>query len=115
VITDTYGFTPDPSGYDAIVLSYFHLPASERRAIYRMLAGWLNPGGHIILEAFSKGQLEKKSGGPKDPDWLFSKQDLSEDFSSLEIISCEETETVLDEGMYHQGLASVVRLSALKS
>jgi hypothetical protein len=114
MVTEAYGFNPDPAGYDAIVLSYFHLPTAERKAIHLLLSDWLKPGGRIILEAFSKEQFGKTSGGPKDRDWLFSKNELAVDFSSLQIQSCEEVETVLSEGIYHRGKASVVRLTAIK-
>ncbi|WJJ92693.1 class I SAM-dependent methyltransferase [Neopusillimonas aromaticivorans] len=51
--------------YDAVVLTYVHLPAECRQAIHQNLARALRPGGVLVLEAFSPDQLAKTSGGPK--------------------------------------------------
>jgi len=76
---------------------------------------WLKPGGYIILEGFSKNQLNKNSGGPKDSSWLFSPQELTSDFQGLHVLLNEEKERVLDEGLLHQGLAFVVQFYAQKN
>jgi SAM-dependent methyltransferase len=113
-LCDALDFEPEPEGYDMIVLTYFHLPSTLRKTIYPRFADWLKPGGMILLEAFSKKQLGNASGGPKDPDWLFSLEDLKTDLDVLQFQTAEETQTVLSEGIYHQGAAEVVRLKANK-
>jgi hypothetical protein len=45
---------------------------------------------------------------------LFSRAELENDFSSLSSFLITETEYVLNEGKYHQGLASVIRLTGKK-
>jgi len=96
--------------FDVIALSYFHLPPELRLKFHQKCMSWLKPGGHIILEGFSKNQLGKNSGGPKDQSWLFSAQELSSDFQGLHVLFNEEKERILDEGPLHQGLANVVQL-----
>ena len=95
--------------FDVIALSYFHLPHELRLKFHQKCMEWLKPGGYIILEGFSKNQLDKNSGGPKDPSWLFSPQELTSDFQGLHVLLNEEKERVLDEGPLHQGLAAVVQ------
>lgn len=70
----------------------------------------LKPGGKVILEAFSKNQLSKESGGPKQADMLYSMEELREDFADLNIDFLEELDINLSEGMHHQGTGSLVRL-----
>ena len=101
--------------FDVIALSYFHLPPELRPKFHQKCMSWLKPGGYIILEGFSKNQLDKNSGGPKDPSWLFSKQELTSDFQGLHVLLNEEKERVLDEGLLHQGLAFVVQFYAQKN
>ncbi len=101
--------------FDAIALSYFHLAPELRLKFHQKCMSWLKPGGHIILEGFSKNQLGKNSGGPKDQSWLFSPQELTSDFQGLHVLLNEEKERVLDEGPLHQGLAFVVQFYAQKN
>jgi hypothetical protein len=54
------------------------------------------------------------SGGSKDPDLLFSTADLVTDFSDLTILMNRELQVVHDEGAFHSGDASVIRLVAVK-
>jgi 2-polyprenyl-3-methyl-5-hydroxy-6-metoxy-1,4-benzoquinol methylase len=101
--------------FDVIALSFFHLPPELRLKFHQKCMEWLKPGGYIILEGFSKNQLDKNSGGPKDPSWLFSKQELTSDFQGLHVLLNEEKERVLDEGPLHQGLAAVVQFHGQKN
>jgi 2-polyprenyl-3-methyl-5-hydroxy-6-metoxy-1,4-benzoquinol methylase len=100
--------------YDAIGLIYVHLPSEERSVFHQKIIDSLAPGGTIILEAFSKKQLNYHSGGPKAIEQLYSVSDLRNDFKSIDIIELKELEIVLNEGPFHQGKASVIRLFAKK-
>ena len=100
--------------FDVIALSFFHLPPDLRIALHQRCVTWLKPGGRIILEGFNKGQLGKSSGGPKQVDWLFSSQELAEDFKGLTVQINEEKDRLLDEGPLHQGLASTLQFVGVK-
>ncbi len=99
--------------FDVIALSFFHLPPDLRKAFHQRCVTWLKPGGRIILEGFNKSQLGKTSGGPKQVDWLFSSQELAEDFKGLTVQINEEKDRLLDEGPLHQGIASVIQFTAI--
>jgi len=100
--------------YDCIALIYVHMPKEKRRTVHRKLMKFLNPGGSIILEGFSKDQIDKTSGGPKNIDMLFSQQELKDDFEGLTINTLVEREVLLNEGEFHKGEASIIRLVATK-
>lgn len=100
--------------YDAIALIYLHLPSEVRAQYFSKLPDILNPGGKIILELFSKGQLGKNSGGPNNIDLLYSLEDVISDFIKLDFVLLEENEIVLDEGKLHSGPASVIRFIGQK-
>jgi SAM-dependent methyltransferase len=107
---DLADWAPDPQAWDAVVLSYVHLPSAIRRSAHRRLAAGLKPGGCLILEAFHPGQLGFDSGGPKDVDMLYTLAQLRADFDGqLEELLGWEGEIVLDEGPGHQGPARVTR------
>ncbi|MGB5194053.1 MAG: class I SAM-dependent methyltransferase [Polyangiales bacterium] len=102
----------EPRAYDAVALIFAHKPERLRRAVHRKLASALKPGGHLFLEAYSKEQLAYGTGGPPNEQLLYTLDDLREDFSDLDILELEQVEAEIHEGLYHTGLASVVRLIA---
>jgi hypothetical protein len=105
--------------FDAIALIYAHFPAAVKSAIHKDLAEYLKVGGLIIFEAFGKNNLELKKldpaiGGPDDIDMLFSMNELIADFPNFQIIQLQEVEVQLQEGLYHNGIGSVVRFVGRK-
>lgn len=105
--------------FDAIALIYAHFPADIKSRLHRELDAYLRPGGILIFEAFSKKHLEylaknEKVGGPKDIASLFSIEEIHADFSNYEIIELKEIEITLNEGLYHNGEASVIRFTGRK-
>lgn len=98
-----------PEQFDAVVLTFFHLSPELRNRFHRHVVDSLRSGGRIILEGFSTQQLGKPSGGPRDRDWLFTREIIENDFHQLVSEISLETDYVLDEGLYHQGEGSVVR------
>jgi 2-polyprenyl-3-methyl-5-hydroxy-6-metoxy-1,4-benzoquinol methylase len=102
------------ASFDVVALIFVHLPSEKRKAVLRRLTKFLKPGGTLILEGFSKEQLQFASGGPKDEDMLFSVAELEDDFADLMIMEISRHLLTIDEGSHHRGDASVVRLVARK-
>ncbi len=100
--------------YDAIGLIYVHMEPTVRATFHKKCVNALKPGGVLILEAFSKDQMNNTSGGPKDVSMLHSIETLRKEFEGLQISLCKEEDTFLDEGKFHSGIADVVRFVATK-
>lgn len=100
--------------FDCIVLIFAHMNPVKREVYHKKLISFLKTGGILILEGFSKNQINNKTGGPRDIDMLFSKKELESDFSSLSELETTETEIHLNEGQFHQGIASVIRVLGIK-
>jgi hypothetical protein len=107
-------FDPGTVLFDCIALIYFHPPVHFRSAFHLKALTWLKPGGKLIVEAFAKEQIKEQSGGPKDPDMLFSKEELVSDFGSLTNLNIETASIWLNEGRYHSGQARVIRVTGQK-
>ena len=99
-----------PEEFDAVVSIFLHFPSTLRPVIHRKMYETLKPGGVLIMEAFTKDQLQYPSGGPPIEDALFSAELLQQDFSHANIETLEESVVELAEGKYHVGPGSVVRL-----
>ena len=102
------------ASFDLISLLFFHLPEDLRAFAHPQFTRALKPGGVLLAELFSKNQLGKSSGGPKDAGMLYDTEGLRNDFKDLDIRYLAEENIQLGEGKYHVGEASVVRLLAVK-
>lgn len=100
--------------FDCIVLIFAHFHPFERIFFHNRLLSFLKPGGAVILEGFSKKQMQFSSGGPRNFEMLFSKEEIESDFTTLTTIKIEESEVILNEGRFHQGPASVIRMVGMK-
>lgn len=100
--------------FDCIAVIFLHLHPEERISFHSKMLKLLKPGGIFLLEGFSKKQMERNTGGPKNINMLFSREELLNDFSSASICTIEEAEVKLNEGSYHQGIASLIRVIAVK-
>ena len=107
-------WNPEPDQYDCIALIFVHLPDGLRQQVHRAAIKALQPGGTLILHAFTINQLPRTSGGPKTAELLFSKELLEQDFKNIDLIELKETQVELEEGQLHQGLADVVQLIGRK-
>ncbi len=108
-----------PEQFDAIALIYAHFPNELKSSYHKAFAAQLRQGGIVIFEAFSKRQVDynsknEKVGGPKDPAMLASIEEIRADFDNFDIIELEEREIELSEGLYHNGLGSVIRFVGRK-
>lgn len=100
--------------YDVIALIYVHLPAAIREPFHKRLVESLEPGGYIIMEAFSKKQAGNLTGGPTDTSLLYSAAEIEKDFSALDISLCDEEDIELAEGELHSGKATIIHFIGRK-
>ena len=107
-------FEAESDSYDAIALIYCHLQPDIRYDFFTKLVESLAPGGILFLEVFRKEQHELKSGGPGDPELLYSAEQLASGFNQLSQLNIIPETVWLDEGAGHQGEAKVVRLVGKK-
>lgn len=105
--------------FDAIALIYAHFPAKIKSLYHKTFDKYLKSNGTIIFESFSKKHIayvtaNENVGGPKDIESLFSIDEIKSDFPNYEIIELVEKEIELNEGLYHNGIGSVIRFIGRK-
>lgn len=103
------------NSFDCVVLIFAHFPPELRILYHHNTIKLLKPGGTIILEGFSKNQINKNTGGPKNIRMLYSENELKNDFRLLNIKFIRELDKQLREGPHHDGKASVIQLVAEKN
>lgn len=102
----------EENSFDIIALVYTH--TNNREALHKKMLNYLKPGGILIIEGFSKEQIEYNTGGPGRIDMLYSTEEIDTDFIELTEKTCGVEEVILDEGPYHSGKASVLRFVGKK-
>ena len=68
-----------PQVFDLVVMSYLQLPETERRSAVAAAARALRPGATMIVVAHDSANLERGSGGPKDPAVLYTPDAIEAD------------------------------------
>ena len=113
-VVDLSNYSPAHGVYRSIVYIFAHLPSAIRRNLYPLLERTLPTGGIILMEAYSEAQLKLETGGPKDLDMLMSAEKISRELPGFEPIVLREIDREVNEGTFHNGLASVVQFIGRK-
>ena len=109
---DLQDYDATPGSFDVITSIFVHLPASLRAKIHKSVVGWLKPGGFFLLEAYAPDQIERGTGGPKDPSLLASLEVIIGELTGLQIEHQAALVRNVSEGRLHTGQASVVQVLA---
>jgi hypothetical protein len=104
-----------PAGFfDALVLSYVHVPTALKASVLHTQKTFLKEGGLLIFEGFSVNNLPLRAanpqiGGPDNVDMLYSVEEIANLFEGVPNLRVWEEEVELSEGKYHVGKAIVIR------
>jgi SAM-dependent methyltransferase len=111
VLTDDWSTDPwAVKPWDTVVLCFAHLEPEDAAVMHARVAACLAPGGHLLLNSFSKAQLGRTSGGPPRLDWLHDLEELRGQFPGVVFDHAVEREVELGEGVAHQGKAMVIEM-----
>lgn len=87
VLADARVWSPDDEGYDLVLASFVHLPGVLERA-----AGWLRPGGRLVVVGHAVRNLTEGVGGPSDVRLLHDRETLTAvaERAGLRVERCDE-------------------------
>ncbi len=101
--------------FDVVVAIFFQFCApSARQKIFAGIKRTLKPGGLLLLEGYGLGQLQYKSGGPSEPDRLYTRALLEQAFADFSSVEITEYDSELQEGSRHSGMAALIDLVGRK-
>ena len=103
-----------PGFFDALVLSYVHVPTALKASVLHTQKTFLKEGGLLIFEGFSVNNLPLRAanpqiGGPDNIDMLYSVEEVQQLLEPFQNLKVWEEEVTLSEGKYHVGNAKVIR------
>jgi SAM-dependent methyltransferase len=113
VLADLTDYDFGEQAWSVVASIFLHLPADKRRAVNRRAVEALQPGGVFVFEGYGKDQLKYGTGGPKDLALLYDLADLRADFDGppVQVVHEFSGERLVQEGVRHTGLASVVQVT----
>ncbi len=101
--------------YDAVVAIFIQFASPlQRGPLFARMAAALKPGGLLLMQGYTPGQLEYKTGGPAQVEHLYTAQLLRQSFADLELLHLQEHEDVLEEGSGHVGRSALIDLVGRK-
>lgn len=90
-VADVTAWEP-PEPVDLVLAAYLQLPERVLDGVLRRAAGWLVPGGHLLVLGHDRANLERGHGGPQDPDVLHDAQMLAAAADGLEVLDLEQVQ-----------------------
>lgn len=91
---DLLTYQPEPDAFDLVLVVYLHLVADARRAVLRMAAGAVAPGGLLFVVAHDSTNLTHGVGGPQDPAVLYTAEDIVADLAGCGLQIIQRAEAV---------------------
>jgi SAM-dependent methyltransferase len=106
-LADLTIYRPEPQAYDLVCLFYLHLPKKDFHEILRRAADSLSPGGTLLVVGHDLRNLSEGSGGPRDPEILYTCQDLTTILAGLRIDFAGTEERAADHGVATEGCLQI--------
>jgi len=114
VHADLAKYSFEEESWDGIVSIFCHLPPELRKKVHRELIRALRPGGVLVLEAYTPGQLQLGTGGPPVREMMMELESLEAELQGLNFAHGKELERPVHEGKFHSGMGSVVQIVGIK-
>jgi SAM-dependent methyltransferase len=101
--------------FDVVVGIFFQfLPPGLRQRVFESIKRALKPGGLLLIEGYGLGQLKYNTGGPSEPERLYTRPMLQDAFAGLASLEIEEYDSALSEGDRHVGMSALIDLVGRK-
>ncbi|MFJ8353708.1 class I SAM-dependent methyltransferase [Bacillus paramycoides] len=101
--------------FDTAIMVFGHFHTDNQKMIFNKMIHTIKPDGIIMIEVYSKKQLNYGTGGPKDIDMLYNPIDILTWCEGHEVIHFFNGEQERMEGKGHTGLAHVIQVVIRKS
>jgi SAM-dependent methyltransferase len=108
IAADLADFDLGDSRWDAVLSLWVHVPRPLRESLHPRIARAVRPGGLFFLEHYHPRQLGYGTGGPPDPTWMLTLDELRRDFAPWHELHGVEKEREVWEGEYTHGGPSYV-------
>jgi SAM-dependent methyltransferase len=107
---DAVAWTPPARTYDLVCVFYLQLPPGERPIALAHAAAAVRPGGTLLVVGHDLLNLTEGSGGPTQPDVLFTPDDVVAEIGDLRIEKALRVRrAVAEPGVAREAIDALVR------
>ena len=112
---DLATWTWPTNAYDVIVGIFMQIWfPPERARIFSGIKQALRPGGLLLMQNYRTEQLKYRTGGPSEPERLYTRALLEETFGDFSSVDIKEYDSAISEGTGHVGMSALIDLVARK-
>lgn len=112
---DVTDWTWYQDSYDHVIGIMVQFADPDTRAkLFEDMKSAVKPGGHLMLHGYRPEQVVLGTGGPSDPDYMYTEEMLRAAFSDFEILELAEENRLIEDGVAHRGESALINLVARK-
>ncbi len=114
-LADIFKYSWPEAAYDVIAVVFIqYMNPYERTQVFAGIARALKPGGLLLLEGYTPKQVKYGTGGPKEPENMYTASILEGAFGGFSRIEMAIYDAELHEGAGHGGVSALIDLVAVK-
>lgn len=106
-IEDLTLYSPEPEAFDLVCIFYLHLPWEELSEVIRRASAALVPGGTLLVVGHDRSNLEEGTGGPQNPELLYTAEEITGVIGNLEIKEAGTQRHKVDHGSADQNAVQI--------
>jgi SAM-dependent methyltransferase len=96
IVADLHDYQPEPGGYDLVLIAYFQVSPKVRATVLGRAAAALAPGGTAFIVAHDLTNLTDGTGGPQDPEVLYTPEAVRAELPGLRILRAERVRRTVE-------------------
>jgi cyclopropane fatty-acyl-phospholipid synthase-like methyltransferase len=114
-VADVTSWRWPEAAFDVVVAIFVQVvfPA-ERAVFFKNLKRALKPDGLLLMQGYRTEQLTYRTGGPPEPERLYTRALLQEAFGDMAQLDIREHDSTICEGTAHVGMSALIDLVAQK-
>ena len=112
-VADVDAWTWPAERYDVVVAIFIQFaPPDQRQRLFARAFSALRPGGLLLLEGYGVEQLGYGTGGPPEPDQLYTEGQLRSELAAFAIERLDAYDVDVREGPAHSGMSALIDVVA---
>jgi SAM-dependent methyltransferase len=96
IVADLRDFEPDRDFYDLVLIAYLQVSPELRGTVMARAAAALAPGGTAFVVGHDLTNLTEGTGGPQDPDVLYTPEAVRAELPGLRVVRAERVHRTVE-------------------